>query len=76
MVEMEDKRQRIVPILGTGNFSKTCPKYFDDVVYCDKVNNKLKQFSSATHANNIITGSRTGKMVEKENSRGLIELFE
>lgn len=76
MVEMEDKRQRIVPILGTSNFSKTCAKYFDEVVYCDKVNNKLKQFSSVTYANNIITGSRTGKLVEKEGSRGLIELFE
>lgn len=76
MVEMEDKRQRIVPILGTSNFSKTCAKYFDDVVYCDKVNNKLKQFSSVTYSNNIIAGSRTGKMIEKEGSRGLVELFE
>ncbi len=74
--EMENKVKRITPVLGTGNFSKVCAKYFDDVVYCEKVNNKLKQFSNATYANNIVTGSRSGKMIEKEGSRGLIELFE
>ncbi len=76
LAEMEDKRKMITPKLGTTNFSKTCAKYFDDVVYCDKVNGKLKQFSSATHANNVVTGSRSGKLIEKENSRGLVELFE
>ena len=77
MAESKDgTKERMVPLLGTGNFSRECSKYFDDVVYCDKVNNKLRQFSSATYANNVITGSRTGKMIEKEGSRGLIELFE
>jgi hypothetical protein len=76
LTKMEDGKEKIVPRMGTRNFSKTSAKYFDDVVYFDKVNNKLKQFSSVSHSNSIITGSRTGKMVEKENSRGLIELFE
>lgn len=76
MVEMEDKKNKIVPTMGTTNFSKTSAKYFDDVVYCDKVNNKLKQFSSVSYSNGTITGSRTGKQIEKEGSRGLIELFE
>lgn len=76
LTKMEDGKEKIVPRLGTRNFSKSSAKYFDDVVYFDKINNKLKQFSSVTYSNNVITGSRTGKMVEKENSRGLIELFE
>jgi hypothetical protein len=76
MSKMTDKTEQIVPKMGTRNFSKNSAKYFDDVVYFDKVNNKLKQFSSVTYSNNVLTGSRTGKMVEKPDSRGLIELFE
>lgn len=76
MSKMTDKSESIVPKMGTRNFSKNSAKYFDDVVYLDKVNNKLKMYSSATYSNNVLTGSRTGKMVEKEGSRGLIELFE
>lgn len=76
LVEMEDKKMKIVPTIGTTNFSKACARYFDDVVYMDKVNNKLKAFSDVGYSNNIITGSRTGKKVEKEGSRGLVELFE
>jgi hypothetical protein len=74
--KMEDGKEKIVPKMGTRNFSAASAKYFDDVVYFDKVNNKLKQASNVTYSNNIITGSRSGKLVEKENSRGLIELFE
>ena len=76
VVKMNDKSESIAPKMGTRNFSKNAAKYFDDVVYLDKVNNKLKMFSSAVYKDSIITGSRSGKMVEKEGSRGLIELFE
>lgn len=74
--KMTDKSENIVPKMGTRNFSRTSAKYFDDVVYLDKVNNKLKMFSSESYKDNVITGSRSGKRVEKEGSRGLIELFE
>lgn len=76
MAKLTDKSESIAPKMGTRNFSRNSAKYFDDVVYLDKVNNKLKMFSSAQYKDNIITGSRSGKLVEKENSRGLIELFE
>lgn len=76
LVEMEDGKKKIVPLVGTTNFSKTSAKYFDDVVYFDKVNLKLKQYSSATFSNSVTTGSRSGKLIEKEGSRGLVELFE
>lgn len=76
MVTQVDKSTDISPKMGTRNFSRNSAKYFDDVVYLDKVNNKLKMFSSAQYRDSVITGSRTGKMVEKEGSRGLIELFE
>lgn len=76
MTKMKDGSQSIVPKMGTRNNSANSAKYFDDVVYLDKVNNKLKMFSSATYRDAVMSGSRTGKLVEKENSRGLIELFE
>lgn len=76
LVEMEDGRKKLVPIGGTKNFSKDFAKFFDDVVYCDKVNNKHAAFSSSTHSNSIITGSRTGKEIEKDPSRGLKQLFD
>jgi DNA polymerase III delta prime subunit len=76
VVRMNDKSESIAPKMGSRNFSKNAAKYFDDVVYLDKVNNKLKMFSSATYKDNVVSGSRTGKLVEKEGSRGLVELFE
>lgn len=74
--KMKDGDASIVPKMGTRNFSSSSAKYFDDVVYIDKVNNKLKMFSNATYRDKVVTGSRAGKLVEKEGSRGLIELFE
>ena len=76
LVEMEDGKKKIVPIGGTSNFSKTFAKYFDDVVYCDKVNNKHIAVSSSTYSNNIITGSRTGKAIEQDPANGLKQLFQ
>lgn len=75
LVEMEDGKKKIVPIGGTSNFSKTFAKYFDDVVYCDKVNGKHVAYSSSTYSNSIITGSRAGVQVEKDMNNGLKALF-
>lgn len=71
----EDGKEVIVPIGGTTNFSSTFAKYFDDVVYCDKVNGKYKAFSDGSYSNSIITGSRTGKDIDKE-PRGILALFD
>lgn len=73
MVEMEDKKKRIVPIGGTGNFSKTFAKYFDDVLYCEIVNGKYKVYSDASQAPSAVVGSRAGKKLT--DGQGLVELF-
>ncbi len=74
MVEMEDKKKRLVPIGGTSNFSKTFSKYFDDVVYCEFVNGKYKAYSDATQNSSAIIGSRSGKkLVEGQGLRALFE---
>lgn len=75
LVEMEDKKMKIVPIGGTSRFSQTFAKYFDDVVYCEKVNGKHKFATSSTYSNSIVLGSRTGKELDKMESPSILELF-
>ena len=74
--EMEDGKMRIVPTAGTRNFSRNTAKYFDEVVYCE-VKNKKHSFGSSTgYANNILTGSRTDTMLEKQSVPSLLSIFE
>lgn len=51
-------REKIVPMLGTRNFSLNASKYFDTVVYCTILNKQHKAFSNTTHSPTIISGSR------------------
>lgn len=76
LVEMEDGKKKLVPIGGTSQFSKTFAKYFDDVVYCEKVNGKHKFATGSTYSNSIVLGSRSGKELESKDSSGsILELF-
>lgn len=72
VVELDDKKKRLVPVAGTSNYSKTFSKDWDDIIYTDVVNGKFRVFSSVTESNNAIIGSRTGKSI---GDKGLIELF-
>jgi hypothetical protein len=74
MVEMEDKKKRLVPIGGTSNFSKTFAKYFDDVIYTEFINGRYRAYSDASQNSSAIIGSRTGKKLTE--GKGLIELFQ
>lgn len=73
LVEMEDKKKKLVPIGGTSNFSKTFAKFFDDVIYMEYVNGKYKAASSADQAPSAVVGSRAGKKLG--DGQGLVELF-
>lgn len=73
LVEMEDKKKRLVPIGGTSNFSKTFAKYFDDVIYTEFVNGKYRAYSDASQNSSAIIGSRTGRKITE--GKGLSELF-
>lgn len=74
-VEMVDGKQKIVPTGGTRNFSRNVAKYFDEVVYCEVKNKQHRAGSSTTYTNNILTGSRTGQVMEKSETPSLIPLF-
>lgn len=75
-VEMEDGKQKLVPTAGTRNFSRNTAKYFDEVVYCEVKNKKHVAASSTGYANNILTGSRTGNVLEnKPGEASLVSIF-
>jgi chloramphenicol 3-O-phosphotransferase len=74
-VEMVDGKDKIVPTAGTRNFSRNVAKYFDEVYYLQVKNGKHVVGSSTTFANNIMTGSRGGHVLEKEGSPSLVPVF-
>ena len=74
-VEMVDGKDKIVPTAGTRNFSRNVAKYFDEVYYLQVKNGKHIVGSSTTYANNILTGSRGGHVLEKEGEASLIPVF-
>lgn len=75
-VEMEDGKQKLVPTAGTRNFSRNTAKYFDEVVYCEVKNKKHIAASSTTYSNNILTGSRSGNVLENAaTTASLVPIF-
>ena len=54
---MENK-EKIVPVLGTRNFSLTGGKYFDALVYCTITNKQHRAYSDTSFSNTVISGSR------------------
>jgi hypothetical protein len=74
-VEMEDGKQKLVPTAGTRNFSRNTAKYFDEVVYCEVKNRKHVAASSTTYSGNILTGSRSGTVLETEAVASLVSIF-
>ncbi len=74
--EMEDGKNKIVPVAGSRAFSRNAAKYFGHVVYC-QVTLKRHTFSSSTTAlPNIVTGSRTDVQTEKMEEPSLIPIFD
>lgn len=76
-VEMEDGKMKLVPSAGTRNFSRNTARYFDEVIYCEIVNKAHKFSSSSTYSNTVLTGSRTGAVLEasKSPAAALISIF-
>ena len=73
--EMEDGKQKLVPTAGTRNFSRNVAKYFDEVIYCEVKNRKHIAASSTIYSGNILTGSRSGAVLETQLDASLIPIF-
>lgn len=73
--EMEDGKTKLVPTAGTRAFSRNTAKYFDEVIYTEVKNKKHIAASSTLYNGNILTGSRTGNVLESETEASLIPIF-
>lgn len=73
--EMEDGKTKLVPTAGTRAFSRNTAKYFDEVIYTEVKNKKHIAASSTLYNGNILTGSRTGSVLESESEASLIPIF-
>jgi len=73
--ETEGKKKTLVPVAGTRNFSRNAAKYFDHVIYAERKNRKHVFASSTQYATNILTGSRTGVVLEQEDKASLLSIF-
>ena len=73
--EMEDGKQKLVPTAGTRNFSRNSAKYFDEVIYCEVKNRRHIAGSSTLYNGNILTGSRSGAVLESQSDASLIPIF-
>jgi AAA domain len=73
--ETEAGKTVLVPVGGTRNFSRNIAKYFDHVIYAERKNRKHVFASSSTYAANILTGSRTGVVMEGTEDGSLLRIF-
>lgn len=73
--KMEDDSKRLLPFLGTTNFSTSGGGYFDHVVYCHLTNGSHKFGSSSTYKIGVLTGSRDDVAIEKMEKPSLAPFF-
>lgn len=71
--QQEDGKVKLFPVCGTSNFSRNCPRFFDDVVYVELKNKRHTATCSTTYANNITAGSRLGHSIGED--MNLLSLF-
>lgn len=74
--EMEDGSKKLVPLIGTTNFSRNSGKYFDHIIYCHILNKEHKFGSSTRYQNKIISKSREDIEIEKEKVPSLKKFFD
>jgi hypothetical protein len=73
--EFLGKTKKIVPVGGTGNFSRNVAKYFDHVVYVTKKNKKHVAYSGTDYLSNVVTGSRSDFRIEDMEVPSLLPIF-
>lgn len=74
--EMEEGKKRIVPSVGTRNYSVQVSKFFDVMVYLHMENRTHKAGSMTTYSLQAQTGSRDDVAIENMKEPSLIPFFE
>ena len=75
-VEQSDGTEKILPIAGTRNFSRSFGRFWSEIIYSQVKGRKHVLGSSTTYNSAILTGSRLGIRTE-DNKEGnpLLEIF-
>lgn len=74
--EAEDtKKETVIPLCGTRNFSLKVSKYFNTVIYLSVELKKFKAGSSPTYKINVTAGDRLGVKLEEKNTSEMGDLF-
>lgn len=74
MVKFPDGSEKLVPQLGTKNFSINAGKFFDHVIRLEVASGGHRAISSTTYSPKMYTGTRSGLSMEK--GATLLELLE
>lgn len=74
-VEMEDGQKKLVPQVGTLNFSRNAGKYFDTIIYTGVRMQKHVAGSHTTFMHNVVSGSRTDVVLKGNAVDDIIALF-
>lgn len=70
-----DKTEKIAPVGGTRNFSRSVGKFFSDVVYMEVKSKRHVAASSTTYSNKVSAKSRANIALESSQEVDLIKLF-
>jgi len=62
--DVSSKKDTVVPLCGTRNFSLKTAKYFNSVIYLTMEMKKFKAGSTPTYKVNVVSGDRRGVKVE------------
>jgi hypothetical protein len=68
--------EKIQPIGGTRNFSRTVPRYFDEVIYMRMFNNRHQAVSETTALKDVMAGSRSAAIMSKMEEPSLVGIFD
>ena len=68
--------ERIVPYIGTTNYSANVGRFFGHVLYAQVVNGKHKLLTTTTSSNKVLCGSRLGLNLDKAEDLSIAPIFD
>lgn len=73
---VESGGTKLVPFIGTTNYSANVSRFFGHVLYTQVVNGKHKVLSTTTSSNKVVCGSRLGLNLDKETVFSIAPIFD
>lgn len=73
--EMEDGSKKMLPMMGSSEFSRKVGGYYDHIVYLNVTNGSHRAISSTTANHRLLAGSRSDIAIEKMPAPDLVTFF-